>query len=98
MHLHIRHIHWIRVRVPENPFEERELITLMRSGNRDRLAAVVGVRTRNHPKDGIIVSQSVFQTLEDDGANGVCSAISACGIIKWIAVTYKSTSESADDR
>jgi hypothetical protein len=75
--------------MPHNLFKHGDLITLMWPGNRVGLTAVIGICAGDDTKDGIIVCFRVFESLQDNRTNRVCSTVATSTIIKSIAVSFR---------
>lgn len=86
VHLHIRDIFRVGVRLAQHALEQGELIPLVRPRDGYGLAAVVGVRSRNHAENRIMIRNRVVQPLQDNRADGVRTTVAPGGIVEWIAV------------
>lgn len=89
MHFDVAYVSGIHVGVSDNALEHGSLVALMGPGNRLCLAGVIGVRACDDTKDGVVVRFCILEALEDNSANGICSAIATSTIVEGIAVTFK---------
>lgn len=89
MHFHVANIGRVGVAMAQNPFEERELIALVRPRNRHGLAAMVGAGPGDDAEDWIIIRLSIFQSLQHDCSHSVGAAISIGRVIEGIAVARR---------
>jgi hypothetical protein len=87
VHLDVVDIERVDIGVAHDALEHTRLIPLVRAGDAVRLSAVVGVCAYNDTKDGVLVGNGIFNTLEDDRANSIGTAVAAGLIIEGVAVS-----------
>jgi hypothetical protein len=87
MHLNIANSVRINGCFTQNLAEDGSLSSDVRSGDGLRLSRVVGVSAQNDTKNGIILSQCIVETLNDESRNTLTTAITISTVIKGLAVS-----------
>jgi hypothetical protein len=87
MHFHIADVQWVYIRMSHDPLEDGSLVALVGSCDGFSLATMIRVSSGDDTENGIVISLGIFEPLEDNGTNSICSAVAAGPIIKCVAIT-----------